>query len=180
MDTKFKTPFGLVAEFSTPEAILDAAQRAHEAGYTRAEAYTPFPIEGLSAKLGYSKTWVARVVLIGAICGGCGAFFMMWYANVISYTWNIGGKPPNSWPAFIPITFELSVLGAAVTAVIGMLSMNGLPSPYHAMFNLPRFSMASRDRFFLCIESTDRQFDLDRTRAFMDTLGAHEVTAVAE
>ena len=172
--------YGLVAEFNTPEAILYAATCTHQAGYTRAEAYTPFPVEGLAASLGSHKTWVARIVLIGAIVGGCGAFFMMWYANVISYTWNIGGKPPNSWPAFIPITFELAVLGAAVTAVVGMLAMNGLPQPYHPLFNHPQFGMASRDRFFLCIETGDPKFDRVKTKSFLESLGTVDVAEVAK
>ena len=162
--------FGLAAEFDSPEALVEAAERLRDAGYTRAEAYTPFPVEGLSRALGFRRTKIAMIVLIGAIIGTAGAFGMQWYANVISYPWNIGGKPPNSWPAFIPITFELGVLGAALAAVIGMLALNGLPQPYHPMFNLPQFSLASRDRFFLCIEATDPKFDLDQTRRVLEDL----------
>jgi hypothetical protein len=162
--------FGLAAEFDSPEALIDAAGRIRAAGYTRAEAYTPFPIEGLSGALGFGRTKVAMIVLIGAIVGAVGGFGMEWYANVISYPWNIGGKPPNSWPAFIPITFELGVLGAALAAVIGMLALNGLPQPYHPMFNLPQFSLASRDRFFLCIEATDPKFDMEQTRRVLEEL----------
>ena len=179
-DTARDNLYGLVAEFSTPEELLYAATCTHQAGYTRAEAYTPFPIEGLAPALGSHRTWVARVVLIGAILGGCGAFFMEWYANVLSYTWNIGGKPPNSWPAFIPITFELAVLGAALAAVIGMLAMNRLPEPYHPMFNHPEFSLASRDRFFLCIETSDPKFDRAKTKNFLDSLGPVGVVEVAK
>ena len=162
--------YGLMAEFASPEAVLDAARRTAAAGYTRAEAYTPFPVEGLSAALGFRRSRVALIVLIGGIVGACGAFGMEWYANVLSYVWNIGGKPPNSWPAFIPITFELGVLGAAVSAVIGMLALNGLPQPYHSVFNASRFTLASRDRFFLCIEATDPKFDAHATRRLLEEL----------
>lgn len=172
--------FGLAAEFDSPEALVAAAARVREAGYTRVEAYTPFPVEGLSHALGFARTKVAMVVLIGAIVGAVGAFGMQWYANVLSYPWNIGGKPPNSWPAFIPITFELGVLGAALAAVIGMLAMNGLPQPYHPMFNLPRFTLASRDRFFLCVESTDPKFDPDQTRRLLDDLRPTSVEVVTK
>lgn len=171
---------GLLAEFTTPEAVLAAAHAAHAAGYTRAETYTPFPVEGLPQALGFKRTRVARVVLIGGICGACAAFFMMWFANVVHLPWNVGGRPPNSWPAFIPITFEVGVLFAAFSAVIGMLAMNGLPQPYHAVFNAPNFSLASRDRFFLCIESADPAFELSRTRGFLESLDSVSVTEVPE
>jgi hypothetical protein len=170
--------YGLIAEFASPEAVLEAARRTAAAGYTRAEAYTPFPVEGLSAALGFRRTRVPLIVLIGAIVGAVGAFGMQWYANVLSYHWNIGGKPPNSWPAFIPITFELGVLGAAVSAVVGMLALNGLPQPYHSVFNAPRFTLASRDRFFLCIEAVDPMFDREATRQLleqMQPIGIEEV-----
>jgi hypothetical protein len=167
-----------MAEFASPEAVLEAARRTAAAGYTRAEAYTPFPVEGLSAALGFRRTRVPLIVLLGAIVGAVGAFGMQWYANVLSYHWNIGGKPPNSWPAFIPITFELGVLGAAVSAVVGMLALNGLPQPYHSVFNAPRFTLASRDRFFLCIEAVDPMFDREATRQLleqMQPIGIEEV-----
>jgi hypothetical protein len=169
--------FGLAAEFSSPQAVLEAARRIRAAGYTRAEAYSPFPVEGLSQELGFGRTKVAMMALIGAIAGALGGYWMQWYANVISYPWNIGGEPPNSWPAFIPITFELGVLGAALAAVMGMLALCGLPQPYHPMFNLPQFSLASRDRFYLCIEATDPKFDLEATRRLLEEL---HPTTVAE
>jgi hypothetical protein len=170
--------YGLLAEFTSPEAVLAAAGRAHEAGYTRAEAYTPFPVEGLAQSLGFSRTRVPLVVLIGGVTGACAAFFMMWFANVVHYPWNVGGRPPNSWPAFIPITFEVGVLFAALSAVIGMLAMNGLPEPYHPVFNAPNFQLASRDRFFLCVEAGDPRFDAVTTREFLASLGALSVTEV--
>jgi hypothetical protein len=173
------TLYGLLAEFSTPEAVLEAATRAHAAGYRHAEAYTPFPVDGLAQSLGYHRTRVPLVVLIGGATGACAAFLMMWFANVIHYPWNVGGRPPNSWPSFIPITFEVGVLVAALSAVIGMLAMNGLPEPYHPVFNAPTFQMASRDRFFLCIEATDPQFDPAATRQFLEVLGPISVTEVS-
>jgi hypothetical protein len=170
--------YGLMAEFTTPEAVLAASTRARDAGYTRAEAYTPFPVEGLSQSLGFHRTRVPLVVLIGGAAGAFGAFFMMWFANVIHYPWNVGGRPPNSWPAFIPITFELGVLFASFAAVIGMLAMNGLPELYHPVFNAPNFQLASRNRFFLCIEATDPKFDLTEARRFLESLTPISVTEV--
>jgi hypothetical protein len=167
-----------MAEFTTPEAVLAASTRARDAGYTRAEAYTPFPVDGLSQSLGFHRTRVPLVVMIGGVTGACGAFFMMWFANVIHYPWNVGGRPPNSWPAFIPITFELGVLFASFAAVIGMLAMNGLPELYHPVFNAPNFQLASRNRFFLCIEAIDPKFDLIEARRFLESLTPISVTEV--
>jgi hypothetical protein len=162
--------FGLAAEFDSPEAILDAAKQLRADGYEAAEAYTPFPVTGLSEHLGYRRTGVPLVVLIAAVCGAGGGFFMQWFANSIHLPWNIGGRPMNSWPAFIPITFECAILLAGLSAFIGMLAMNKLPQPYHPMFRLDSFPRASRDRFFLCIESSDPKFDLDATRAFLERM----------
>ena len=162
--------FGLAAEFDSPEAILAAAKLVRAGGYNIAEAYTPFPIEGLSDELGYRRTWVPLIVLIGAVVGAASGYFMQWFANTIHLPWNVGGRPMNSWPAFIPITFECAILLAALTSFIGMLAMNKLPQPYHPMFRLEQFTRASRDRFFLCIESGDPKFDLDETRAFLERL----------
>ena len=170
--------FGLAAEFDSAEAILHAARRVHEAGYRHADAYTPQPVEGLSEAIGFTRTGVPMIVGLGGLAGAVGGFFMLWYANVISYPWNIGGRPPNSWPAFIPITFELAVLIAALSAVIGMMMLNGLPRLYHPVFNLPSFTLASRDKFFLVIESSDAQFDLETTREFLRSLNALAVTEV--
>jgi hypothetical protein len=169
-----------MAEFDAPEALREAAARVRAAGYTRAEAYSPFPVEGVTEALGFGRTRVPLIVLIGGIVGAVGAFGMEWYANVLSYPWNIGGKPPNSWPAFIPITFELGVLGASFAAVIGMLAMNKLPQPYHPVFNAPRFGLASRDRFFLCIEAEDPIFDAHATRRLLEEMGPVEVVEVPQ
>lgn len=172
--------WGLLAEFETPDDLLRAARGAREAGYRRADAYTPFPIHGLSDAMGYRPTKLPFVVLAGAIIGFAAALGTMWFSATIHYPINVAGKPYASWPLFIPITFELTVLFAALFAVFGMLGMNGLPMPYHPVFNAPRFAFASRDRFFLCIESRDRLFDLEKTRGFLERLGAREVVAVEE
>lgn len=161
--------YGLMAEFSTPQELLRAAEKAYEQGFRKMDGYAPFPVEGLAEALG-RKTRLPLLVLIGGIIGGLSAYFMEWDANVISYPINIGGRPLNSWPAFIPITFELTVLGAALTAFFFSLGLSGLPRPYHPVFNVPEFDRASQDRFFLCIEVTDPMFHEARTREFLRTL----------
>jgi hypothetical protein len=171
--------YGFMAEFEDPRSLMAAARQAREAGYTEMDAYTPFPIEGLSEEVGFHHTVLPLIVLVGGIVGAVGGFFMQWYANVVHYPLNIGGKPYNSWPAFIPITFETTVLFAALSAVFGMIILNGLPEPYHPVFNAKNFALASRDRFFLCIESHDPKFDTDETREFLATLNPVEVSDVA-
>ena len=161
---------GVMAEFETHEQILEAARMAYAEGYRRMDAYAPFPVEGLAEALGRRGTAVPFITLLGGIIGGVGGYFMQWYAMAIDYPLNIGGRPLHSWPQFIPITFELSVLIASLSAVIGMLALNGLPQPYHPVFNAPDFERASRDRFFLCIESRDPNFDYEKTKAFLKRL----------
>ncbi len=174
------TVHGLMAEFEDPNALVSATYRAHYEGYRKMDAYSPFPIEELHEALGSHHTKLPLIVLIGGILGGIGGYFLQYWANVLEYPMNIAGKPFNAWPMFIPVTFECVILGAAGSAVFGMLALNGLPMPYHPVFNVPRFALASRNRFFLCIEAVDPKFDLEQTRSFLETLGPEEVTTVAD
>jgi hypothetical protein len=171
---------GLMAEFDDPQSLVTATTRAREEGYRRMDAYSPFPIEELHEALGSHHTRLPLIVLIGGLCGGIGGYLLQYWVSVVAYPVNIGGKPMHSWPAFIPVTFECTILVAALSAVLGMLALNGLPMPYHPVFNVPRFALASRNRFFLCIESKDPKFDLDQTRHFLETLGPREVSTVAD
>ena len=170
--------YGLAAEFEHPEELLKAASRAKAAGYRWVAAYTPIPVEGLYDALGHQPTRLPFLTLLGAILGGTSAFALQYYCAVVSYPLNIGGRPLNSWQAFMPIVFELSVLGAALFSVLGMLALNGLPMPYHPLFNLDEFKFASRDRFFLSIERRDPKFDRLQTRDFLESLHAHKVLEV--
>jgi hypothetical protein len=167
-----------MAEFDGPNELVAAARRAHEEGYRRMDAYTPIPIEELAEALGFHRNRLPLIVLIGGIVGCLGGYLLQYYVSVIAYPLNIGGRPLHSWPSFIPVTFETTVLVAALSAVLGMLALNGLPTPYHPVFNVARFKLATRDRFFLCIESADAKFDGERTRSFLMGLGPREVTDV--
>ncbi len=171
--------YGVMGEFLTPEQILHAATKAREAGYKYISAYTPFPVEGLAHAIGFPRTGVPWLTLMGGLGGGLTGFGLQYWCAVIAYPLNIGGRPLNSWPAFIPVTFELTILGAATFAVIGMLALNRLPQPYHPVFNVERFSHASTDRFFLCIESRDAKFHLAQTAKFLQSVEAHHVHEVS-
>lgn len=171
---------GIMAEFEDEEAIISATQQAVDAGYKKMETYTPYPLEELMDILHLHKNNVALVILIGGIVGCIVGFFMQYYASVIHYPINVGGRPFNSWPAFVPVMFECTILFAALSAIVGMLTMNGLPRPHHPVFNVERFKYASQDRFFLCIESDDPKFEITETKQFLENLNPHEVSEVEE
>jgi hypothetical protein len=170
--------YGIMAEFASAQALVDAAKRTHEAGYQRIDAYSPFPIEGLAEELGFHQNSVPLVVLIGGIVGGLTGYLMQYWISAVDYPLNIGGKPAHSWPAFIVITFEMTILFAGVSAVLGMLALNGLPMPYHPVFNVPRFALASKDRFFLIVFSSDPKYDPAGTRNFMEGLTPRSISEV--
>jgi hypothetical protein len=170
--------YGLMASFDSPEPLLEAAREAHAEGYRDMDAYAPMPVEGLAEAVGFRSNSVSRLVFAGGLMGAIGGFGLMWWISVIAYPHIVDGRPLNSWPAYIPITFECMVLLASLTAVAGMLVLNGLPQPYHPVFNVPQFEHASRDQFFLCIEATDPKFDLAATRRFLEQLKPLEVMEV--
>jgi|SRR5579875_2035028 len=169
---------GAMAEFDTPEDLVAACEKAYASGFRKMDAYAPMPVTGLAEAIGYKKNKVALCVLIAGICGACGGFGLLEWITVIAYPHNVGGRPLNSWPEYIPITFECMVLLAGLTSLICMLAMNGLPRPYHPVFNVPAFDRASIDKFFLCIEATDPKFRTADTLEFLRETGAKEVTVV--
>ncbi len=172
--------YGLMAEFATPQELIAAVRKTREAGYSKLDAYSPCPIEGLSEALGFTRNRLPLIVLIGGILGMCAGYGLAYWTSAIDYPINVGGRPFHSWPSFIPVTFETTVLFAAFSAVFGMLALNGLPMPYHPVFNVPRFAAASRDRFFLCIESSDPRFDREETWKFLSSLEPAMVAEVDE
>jgi hypothetical protein len=178
MKTKPSRLYGVMAQFENPSTLVAAARETYAAGYRKINGYSPFPIEELSEAIGFTRTGLPLIVLAGGIIGGLGGFFMQYWMEVINYPINVGGKPFNSWPAFIPITFECIVLCAAFAAVFGMLALNKLPQPYHPVFNAPNFALATRDSFFLVIESKDPKFDHDEARRFLKSLEARDVCDV--
>ena len=174
-----KPIYGVTAEFDNPTALVSAARAAREKGYRKLEAYSPFPIEELNDVLHLHRNKLPLIVLIGGITGLLTGYLMQYYITVWDFPINVGGRPLHSWPAYIIITFELTVLFSAIACVLGLLALCGLPMPYHPMFNVPRFATASRNRFFLCIEAGDPLFDRDGTSAFLETLEPREVSEVA-
>jgi hypothetical protein len=172
--------YGVMGEFSTPQELIHAVEKVREAGYRRVNAYSPFPVEGLSEALGLKRNMVPFITLLGGLVGGVGGFGLQYWAAAITYPMNIGGRPLNSWPAFIPVTFELTVLGAALSAVFGMLALNKLPQPHHPVFNVPRFTHASSDRFFVCIEARDPKFQLAEATRLLEQVHAHHITEVSD
>jgi Protein of unknown function (DUF3341) len=179
MNSQARPPiYGILAEFENPDDLVSAARRARVEGYTKLDAYTPFPVEGLAQALELGSTRVPLIVLIGGLVGAAVGYGMQYYLTAFDYPLNVGGRPYHSWPSFIPITFEMTVLVAGLSAVLGMLALNGLPMPYHPIFNAPRFALASRDRFFLCIEASDPKFDREETRRFLDRMTPRVVSEV--
>jgi Protein of unknown function (DUF3341) len=170
--------YGIMAEFAQPEQLLNAARLAYQAGYRKMDAYSPYAVEGVAEAIGFHKTRVPLVVLIGGILGALTGYLMQWYSAAIDYPLNVGGRPLHSWPAFVPITFELAVLFAAIAGLLGMLWMNGLPRPYHPVFNAPQFKLASQTRFFLCIEANDQHFNANEVREFLRSLAPISVAEV--
>jgi hypothetical protein len=169
-----------MAEFNDPAGLLAAARKVHEAGYRKVDAFSPYPMEALTEALGLHHSRLPLLVLLGGVTGLVAGYGLQYWAAVIEYPMNIGGRPFHSLPSFIPPAFETTILFAALTAVLGMLALNGLPEPYHPVFNVPTFALASKDRFFLCIEASDAKFDLDQTWSFMMSLGARVVSEVEQ
>lgn len=170
--------YGLIAEFDSPTSLVHAAQAVREAGYSKIDAFSPFPIHQLSGALALPKSKVPLVCLAGGVTGVLGGFGLQYWASTIAYPFMIGGRPFNSWVAFIPPTFETMILIAAFSTVIGMFAINGLPEPYHPVFNHPRFSRASQDGYFLVIEANDPKFDRDEAERFLRQLAPMEVAEV--
>lgn len=170
--------YGVIAEFEHAADVVRASQQAYDIGYRKIDAFTPFPVEGLSEALGYRDYKVVWTMFIAGVCGGLGGFAALSYLIGWDYPMNVGGRGVFPWPYFIPITFELTVLLSALCGIAGMLIFNGLPMPYHPVFSAPNFDLATSSRFFLCIEAADPQFDREETRRFMDGLGALKVSEV--
>lgn len=170
--------YGIMAEFDSPTSLVEAAHRTHDAGYQKVDAYSPFPVEGLAEAIGFHKNRVPLVVLIGGLIGGLTGYLMQYWIATVDYPINVGGKPYHSWPAFIIVTFEMTILCAGLSAVLGMLALNGLPMPYHPVFHVPRFALATKDRFFLIVFSSDPKYDAAGTRRFLEGLRPRSISEV--
>src|SRR6266436_3499533 len=170
--------YGMMAEFDSASDLVAAARRTHEAGYKKIDAYSPFPVEELAEAIGFHSNRVALVTLIGAAIGGLSGYLMQYWIATISYPINVGGRPYHSWPSFIVVTFEMTILFGGISAVFGMLALNGLPMPYHPVFNVARFAMATKDRFFLIVFASDKKYDDVKTREFLESLGPRSIAEV--
>jgi hypothetical protein len=170
--------YGMMAEFDSASDLVAAAHKTHAAGYRKIDAYSPFPIEELTEAIGFPRNHVPLVTLIGGLVGGLSGYLMQYWISAVDYPVNVGGKPYHSWPAFIVVTFEMTILFAGISAVFGMLALNGLPMPYHPVFNVPRFAFATKDRFFLIVFSTDPKYDAVTTRQFLEGLGPRSLSEV--
>jgi hypothetical protein len=175
-----KPIYGIMAEFDTAAQLFVAARKVREAGYTKTDAFSPYPIHEIDGALGIKKSILPFMILAGGIAGLLGGLALVYYVHVLDYPIIVGGRAHFSLPAFIPPMFELTILFSAATAVLGMLFLNGLPSPYHPVFNVPRFALASREKFFLLIEAKDENYDYAATKSFVEGLGAQEVFDVDE
>jgi hypothetical protein len=176
---KPRTPiFGLLAEFEKPEQVLEATRQARREGYHEMDAFTPYPVEGLATELGMRRTRMPFLVLLTAVVGTAVGYSMQYWTMKVDYPFDVGGRPENSWPAFLPIVFEVMVLVASISALLGMLFLNGLPQPYHPLFRVERFVEANSFRFFLCIEAADPRFDREATARFLAGLAAARVIEV--
>jgi len=182
MDTAKTLPpaiYGVMAEFETPAALVAAAEQTYAAGYRKMDTFSPFPVEGAWEAIGHHDRRLSLIVLLGGLAGMVTGYGLQFWVHAITYPINIAGKPLNSWPQFIPVTFELTILFAAITAVVSMIALNGLPMPYHPVFNVKRFAdHASRDRFFLLVEAADPKFDHQQTMDFLKGLNPVEVNEV--
>jgi hypothetical protein len=170
--------YGLMAEFDSPTELVVAARKTSAAGYKKIDAYSPFPVEELAEAIGFRGNGVPAVVLVGGIVGCLSGYLLQWWIAVVSYPVNVGGRPYHSAPAFVVVTFEMTILFAVLSAVLGMLALNGLPMPYHPVFNVPRFRFATKDRFFLIVFASDPKYTGTETRAFLESLAPRSISEV--